>query len=141
MKSKKLLLTALVAFAVPFGTLSGGLVKAEEPSKASEDAAGDAWEKAANENIKPATQPGVTPKTTPTWNTQTPEEAKKAEDAYARKVEAEYGKLTATHSNGDALINHKPEFKLPDATQTPKKQVKPMDKNVKKALPKTSAVK
>ena len=138
MKSKKLLLTALVALAVPFGTLSGGVVKAEGPSKASEDAHSDAWEKAANENIKPATQPGVTPKTTPTWNTQTPEEAKKAEDAYARKVEAEYGKLTA---NGDALINHKPEYKLPDATQTSKKQVKPMDKNVKKALPKTSAVK
>ena len=35
MKSKKLLLTALVALAVPFGTLSGGVVKAEGPSKAS----------------------------------------------------------------------------------------------------------
>ena len=45
MKSKKLLLTALVALAVPFGTLSGGFVKAEGPSKASEDAASDAWEK------------------------------------------------------------------------------------------------
>ena len=141
MKSKKLLLTALVALAVPFGTISGGFVKAEGPSKASEDAHSDAWEKAANENIKPATQPGVTPKTTPTWNTQTPEEAKKAEDAYARKVEAEYDKLTETHTNGDALVNHKPEYKLPAAGQTPKKQVKPMDKNVKKALPKTSAVK
>ena len=31
MKSKKLLLTALVALAVPFGTLSGGFVKAEGP--------------------------------------------------------------------------------------------------------------
>ena len=141
MKSKKLLLTALVALAVPFGTLSGGFVKAEEPSKASEDAAGDAWEKAANEYNKPATQPGVTPQDHPTWNTETPEEAKKAEEAYARKVEAEYDKLTETHTNGDALVNHKPEYKLPDATQTPKKQVKPMDKNVKKALPKTSAVK
>ncbi|WP_448905092.1 hypothetical protein [Gemella sp.] len=141
MKSKKLLLTALVALAVPFGTLSGGLVKADEPSKASEDAAGDAWEKAANENIKPATQPGVTPQAHPTWNTETREEAKKAEDAYARKVEAEYDKLTATHTNGDALVNHKPEYKLPAAGQTPKKQVNPMNKNVKKALPKTSAVK
>ena len=138
MKSKKLLLTALVALAVPFGTLSGSLVKAEEPSKATEDAAGDAWEKAANDYNKPTTQPGVTPKTTPTWNTQTSEEAKKAEDAYARKVEAEYGKLTA---NGDALINHKPEYKLPAAGQTPKKQVNSMNKNGKKALPKTSAVK
>ena len=141
MKSKRLLLTALVALAVPFGTLSGGLVKADEPSKASEDAASDAWEKAANENIKPATQPGVTPQDHPTWNTETREEAKKAEDAYARKVEAEYDKLTATHTNGDALVNHKPEYKLPADGQTPKKHVNPMNKNVKKALPKTSAVK
>ena len=141
MKSKKLLLTALVALAVPFGTLSGGFVKAEEPSKASEDAAGDAWEKAANEYNKPATQPGVTPQDHPTWNTETPEEAKKAEEAYARKVEAEYDKLTETHTNGDALVNHKPEYKLPAAGQTPKKQANPMNKKVKKALPKTSAVK
>lgn len=141
MKSKKLLLTTLVALAVPFGTLSGGFVKADEPSKASEDAASDAWEKAANENIKPATQPGVTPQAHPTWNTETREEAKQAEDAYARKVEAEYDKLTATHTNGDALVNHKPEYKLPAAGQTPKKQVNPMNKNAKKALPKTSAVK
>ena len=141
MKSKKLLLTALVALAVPFGTLSGGFVKAEGPSKASEDAASDAWEKAANDYNKPTTQPGVTPQAHPTWNTETPKEAKQAEDAYARKVEAEYDKLTATHTNGDALVNHKPEYKLPDATQTPKKQLKQMDKNVKKVLPKTSAVK
>ena len=141
MKSKKLLLTALVALAVPFGTLSGGVVKAEGPSKASEDAASDAWEKAANDYNKPTTQPGVTPQDHPTWNTQTPEEAKKAEDAYARKVEAEYDKLTATHTNGDALVNHKPEYKLPAAGQTPKKQANPMNKNVKKVLPKTSAVK
>lgn len=141
MKSKKLLLTTLVALTVPFGTLSGGLVKAEEPSKATEDAAGDAWEKAANEYNKPATQPGVTPQDHPTWNTETREEAKKAEEAYARKVEAEYDKLTETHTNGDALVNHKPEYKLPAAGQTPKKQVNPMNKNVKKALPKTSAVK
>ena len=141
MKSKKLLLTALVALAVPFGTLSGGLVKADEPSKASEDAASDAWEKAANENIKPATQTGVTPQDHPTWNTETREEAKKAEDAYARKVEAEYDKLTATHTNGDALVNHKPEYKLPADGQTPKKQLNPMNKDMKKTLPKTSAVK
>lgn len=31
MKSKKLLLTALVVLAVPFGILSGGFVKAEGP--------------------------------------------------------------------------------------------------------------
>lgn len=140
MKSKKLLLTTLVALAVPFGTLSGGLVKAEEPSKASEDAAGDAWEKAANDYNKPATQPGVTPQDHPT-NTPTAKESRDAENKYLDDAAKKYEELTATHSNGDALINHKPEYKLPDSTQTSKKQVKPMDKNVKKALPKTSAVK
>ena len=141
MKSKKLLLTTLVALAVPFGTLSGSLVKAEEPSKATEDAAGDAWEKAANENIKPATQPGVTPQDHPTWNTETREEAKKYEDDYARKAETEYDKLTAPPKTVKPLVNTKPEFKLPVAGQTPKKQANPMNKNVKKVLPKTSAVK
>ncbi len=140
MKSKKLLLTALVALAVPFGTLSGGLVKAEEPSKASEDAAGDAWEKAANDYNKPATQPGVTPQDHPT-NTPTAKESRDAENKYLDDAAKKYEELTATHSNGDALINHKPEYKLPAGTQTPKKQVNPMNKNVKKALPKTSAVK
>ena len=140
MKSKKLLLTTLVALAVPFGTLSGGLVKADEPSKASEDAASDAWEKAANENIKPATQPGVTPQDHPTWNTETREEAKKYEDEYARKAEAEYNKLNPTYKKGEPLVYDKPEYKLPAAGQTPKKQANPMNKNVKKALPKTSAV-
>ena len=141
MKSKKLLLTALVALAVPFGTLSGGFVKAEGPSKASEDAASDAWEKAANDYNKPTTQPGVTPQDHPTWNTQTPEEAKKAEDALAKQAEDKYKELTAKSEKGEPLVNTKPEFKLPDATQTPKKQVNPMNKNVKKVLPKTSAVK
>lgn len=122
MKSKKLLLTALVALAVPFGTLSGGFVKAEGPNPA------------------PATQPGVTPQDHPT-DTPTAAEMKKAEDDYLKAAEAEYKKLTATSEKGQPLVNTKPEFKLPDATQTPKKQVKPMDKNVKKALPKTSAVK
>ena len=140
MKSKKLLLTTLVALAVPFGTLSGGLVKAEEPSKASEDAAGDAWEKAANDYNKPATQPGVTPQDHPT-NTPTAKESRDAENKYLDDAAKKYEELTETHSNGDALINHKPEYKLPAGTQTPKKQVNPMNKNVKKALPKTAAVK
>ena len=140
MKSKKLLLTALVALAVPFGTLSGSLVKAEEPSKATEDAAGDAWEKAANDYNKPTTQPGVTPQDHPT-NTPTAKESRDAENKYLDDAAKKYEEITATHTNGDALVNHKPEFKLPAAGQTPKKQVKPMDKNVKKALPKTAAVK
>ena len=140
MKSKKLLLTALVALAVPFGTLSGSLVKAEEPSKATEDAAGDAWEKAANVYNKPTTQPGVTPQDHPT-NTPTAKESRDAENKYLDDAAKKYEEITATHTNGDALVNHKPEFKLPAAGQTPKKQVNPMNKNVKKALPKTSAVK
>ena len=140
MKSKKLLLTALVALAVPFGTLSGGFVKADEPSKASEDAASDAWEKAANENIKPVTQPGVIPQDHPT-NTPTAKESKDAENNYLDAAEAEYNKLNPTYKKGEALVNTKPEYKLPAAEQTPKKQANPMNKNVKKALPKTSAVK
>ena len=141
MKSKKLLLTALVALAVPFGTLSGSLVKAEEPSKASEDKHKDAWEDAANKYNKPATQPGVTPQDHPAWNTETPEEAKKAEEALATKAEEEYKKLNPTPPTSEPLVNTKPEFKLPAAGQTPNKQANPMNKNVKKALPKTSAVK
>ena len=140
MKSKKLLLTALVALAVPFGTLSGGFVKAEGPTKASEDAHADAWEKAANDYIKPTTQPGVTPQDHPT-NTPTAKESRDAENKYLDDAEKKYKDLTTIHSNGDALVNYKPEYKLPDATKTPKKQVNPMNKNVKKALPKTSAVK
>ena len=103
MKSKKLLLTALVALAVPFGTLSGGVVKAEGPSKASEDAHSDAWEKAANENIKPVTQPGVTPQDHPT-NTPTAKESRDAENKYLDDAAKKYEELTATHTNGDALI-------------------------------------
>lgn len=123
MKSKKLLLTALVALAVPFGTLSGGFVKAEGPTQ-------------------PTTPAGTTPSVSPKdVDTPTGKEAKQAEDALAKKAEDKYKELTATHSNGDALINHKPEYKLPAAGQTPKKQVNSMNKNVKKALPKTSAVK
>ena len=140
MKSKKLLLTALVALAVPFGTLSGGFVKAEGPSKASEDAASDAWEKAANDYNKPTTQPGVTPQDHPT-NTPTAKESRDAENKYLDDAAKKYEEITATHTNGDALVNHKPEFKLPAAGQTPKKQANHMNKNVKKALPKTSAVK
>ena len=106
MKSKKLLLTALVALAVPFGTLSGGFVKAEGPTP-------------------PTTPAGTTPSVSPKdVDTPTGKEAKQAEDALAKQAEDKYKELTATHTNGDALINHKPEYKLPDATQTPKKQLK-----------------
>ena len=121
MKSKKLLLTALVALAVPFGTLSGGFVKAEGPTQ-------------------PTTPSTVTPKDHPT-NTPTPKESRDAENKYLDDAAKKYEDLTATHKKGEPLVNTKPEFKLPAAGQTPKKQVNPMNKNVKKALPKTSAVK
>ena len=121
MKSKKLLLTTLVALAVPFGTLSGALVKAEGPTQ-------------------PKTPAGVIPQDHPT-NTPTAKESKDAENNYLDAAEAEYNKLNPTYKKGEPLVYDKPEYKLPAATQTPKKQVKPLDKNVKKALPKTSAVK
>ncbi|WP_448913863.1 hypothetical protein [Gemella sp.] len=121
MKSKKLLITTLVALAVPFGTLSGGFVKAEGIPQ-------------------PATPSTVTPKDHPT-DTPTTKESNDAENKYLDAAEAEYKKLNTKYETGEALVNSKPEYKLPAATQTPKKQVNPMNKNVKKALPKTSAVK
>ena len=126
MKSKKLLLTTLVALAVPFGTLSGALVKAEGPTQPSQ----------------PTTPAGTTPSVSPKdVDTRTAAEMKKAEDDYLKAAEEEYNKLNPTYKKGEPLVYDKPEYKLPAATQTPKKQVKPLDKNVKKALPKTSAVK
>ena len=123
MKSKKLLLTALVALAVPFGTLLGGFVKAEGPTQ-------------------PKTPAGTTPSASPKdVDTQTGKEAGDAEKKYLDAAEAEYNKLNPTYKKGEPLVNTKPEYKLPAAGQTPKKQVNPMNKNVKKALPKTSAVK
>jgi ring finger domain protein len=123
MKSKKLLLTTLVALAVPFGTLSGGFVKAEGPTQ-------------------PTTPAGTTPSVSPKdVDTPTAAEMKKAEDDYLKAQEDGYNKLNPTHATSEPLVNTKPEYKLPAAVQTPKKQVNPMNKNVKKALPKTSAVK
>ena len=123
MKFKKLLLTALVALAVPFGTLSGGVVKAEGPTQ-------------------PTTPAGTTPSVSPKdVDTPTAAEMKKAEDDYLKAAEEEYNKLNPTFKKGEPLVYDKPEYKLPVAGQTPKKQVNPMNKNVKKALPKTSAVK
>ena len=123
MKSKKLLLTTLVALAVPFGTLSGGVVKAEGPTQ-------------------PKTPAGTTTSVSPKdVDTSTAAEMKKAEDDYLKAAEDEYNKLNPTFKKGEPLVYDKPEYKLPAAGQTPKKQVNPMNKNVKKALPKTSAVK
>ena len=123
MKSKKLLLTTLVALAVPFGTLSGGFVKAEGPTQ-------------------PTTPAGTTPSVSPKdVDTSTAAEMKKAEDDYLKVAEDEYNKLNPTFKKGEPLVYDKPEYKLQADGQTHKKQVNPMNKNVKKALPKTSAVK
>ena len=121
MKSKKLLLTALVALAVLFGTLSGGFVKAEGTPQ-------------------PVTSSTVTPKDHPT-DTPTAKESNDAENKYLDAAEAEYKKLNTKYETGAALVNTKPEFKLPADGQTPKKQLNPMNKDMKKTLPKTSAVK
>ena len=78
MKSKKLLLTTLVALTVPFGTLSGGFVKAEGPTQ-------------------PTTPAGTTPSASPKdVNTPTAAEMKKAEDDYLKAAEEEYNKLNPT---------------------------------------------
>ena len=123
MKSKKLLLTALVALAVPFGTLSGGFVKAEGPTQ-------------------PKTPANTTPSASPKdVDTQTGKEAGDAEKKYLDDAAKKYEDLTEKSEKGEPLVYDKPEYKLPAAGQTPKKQVNPMNKNVKKALPKTSAVK
>ena len=78
---------------------------------------------------QPTTPAGTTPSvSSKDVDIPTGKEAGKAENNTIDRAEAKYNKL-------------KLEYKLPAAGQTPKKQVNPMNKNVKKALPKTSAVK
>ena len=75
MKSKKLLLTTLVALTVPFGTLSGGFVKAEGPTQ-------------------PTTPAGTTPSvSSKDVDMPTGKEAGKAENNTIDRAEAEYNKL------------------------------------------------
>ena len=113
--------------------LEHGYVKAEEPSKASEDAAGDAWEKAAKEAETPKveTPKAETPKqpvideeyVKKNIDTPTGKEEKAKEDAYKDKAEAKY----------------KEELKKQEANK--KAPAKALAKApVKRALPKTSAV-
>ena len=110
-----------------------GQVRAEEPSKASEDAAGDAWEKAAKEaeTSKVETPKADTSKklvideeyVKKNIDTPTGKEEKAKEDAYKDKAEAKY----------------KEELKKQEANK--KAPVKaPAKASVKKVLPKTSAV-
>lgn len=133
---KKLLTGVFAATLLTSGVgvaLEHGYVKAEEPSKASEDAAGDAWEKAAKEAETPKVE---TPKADTSKklvideeyvkkniDTPTGKEEKAKEDAYKDKAEAKY----------------KEELKKQEANK--KAPVKaPAKAPVKKVLPKTSAV-
>lgn len=115
-----------------------GQVRAEEPSKASEDAAGDAWEKAAKEAETPKVEtPKVeTPKADTSKklvideeyvkkniDTPTGKEEKAKEDAYKDKAEAKY----------------KEELKKQEANKKAPAKA-PAKAPVKKVLPKTSAV-
>ena len=113
--------------------LEHGYVKAEEPSKASEDAAGDAWEKAAKEAETPkvetpkkeeAKQPVIDEEyVKQNIDTPTGKEEKAKEDAYKDKAEAKYKEELKKQED-----NKKAPVKAP--AKAP----------VKKLLPKTSAV-
>ena len=97
-----------------------GQVRAEEPSKASEDAAGDAWEKAAKEAETPKVE---TPKADTSKKLVIDEEEKAKEDAYKDKAEAKY----------------KEELKKQETNKKAPAKA-PAKAPVKKVLPKTSAV-
>ena len=51
-----------------------------------------------------------------------------AENNTIDRAEDEYNKLKPEYKKRDALVNHKPEYKLSAATQTPKKHANPMNK-------------
>lgn len=133
---KKLLTGIFAATLLTSGVgvaLEHGYVKAEEPSKATEDAAGDAWEKAAKEAETPKVE---TPKADTSKklvideeyvkkniDTPTGKEEKAKEDAYKDKAEAKY----------------KEELKKQEANKKAPAKA-PAKAPVKKVLPKTSAV-
>lgn len=128
MKFTKLVLAGVLAVSVPFAAY-GGLVKADEPNKASEDAWADAWEKAAKEAGKPAAPKIDEDYVKKNIDTPTRKEEKTREDAYQDKAEKEYNRLLKEQ-----------EAKKP---VTPQKDTKKQDTKkpvAKKVLPKTSAV-
>ena len=128
MKLTKLVLTGVLAVSVPLGVY-GGLVKADEPNKSSEDAWADAWEKAAKEAEKPTTPKIDEDYVKKNIDTPTGKEEKAREDAYQDKAEKAY--TDALKKQQDAK---KPEVKKPEVK-------KPVEKKAKaKVLPKTSAV-
>ena len=132
----KKLLTGIFAATLLTGgagvALEHGYVKAEEPSKATEDAAGDAWEKAAKEAETPKVETPKQPVIDEEYvkkniDTPTGKEEKAREDAYKDKAEAKY----------------KEELKKQEAAKDDNKKA-PANASakapVKKVLPKTSAV-
>lgn len=130
MKLTKLVLTGVLAVSVPFAAY-GGLVKADEPNKASEDAWADAWEKAAKEAGKPTAPKIDEDYVKKNIDTPTGKEEKAREDAYQDKAEKEYNRLLKEQ-----------EAKKPAKPQATQKDTKkPVEKKAKaKVLPKTSAV-
>ncbi|WP_314091398.1 hypothetical protein [Gemella haemolysans] len=78
---------------------------------------------------QPTTPAGTTPSVlSKDVDISTGKEAGGAENNTIDRAEAKYNKLKSEYKKGDALVNHKPEYKLPAATQTPKKHVNPMNK-------------
>ena len=128
MKFTKLVLAGVLAVSVPFAAY-GGLVKADEPNKASEDAWADAWEKAAKEAGKPAAPKIDEDYVKKNIDTPTGKEEKAREDAYQDKAEKEYNRLLKEQEATKPAIPQKDTKK-----QDTKKPV------AKKVLPKTSAV-
>ena len=123
MKFTKLVLAGVLAVSVPFAAY-GGLVKADEPNKASEDAWADAWEKAAKETGKPTAPKIDEDYVKKNIDTPTGKEEKAREDAYKDKAEKAYNEALKKQEQAK-----KPEVK------------KPVEKKAKaKVLPKTSAV-
>ena len=128
MKLTKLVLTGVLAVSVPLGVY-GGLVKADEPNKASEDAWADAWEKEAKEAEKPTAPKIDEDYVKKNIDTPTGKEEKAREDAYQDKAEKAYADALKKQEQGK-----KPEVKKPEVK-------KPVEKKAKaKVLPKTSAV-
>lgn len=127
MKFTKLVLAGVLAVSVPFAAY-GGLVKADEPNKASEDAWADAWEKAAKEAGKPTAPKIDEDYVKKNIDTPTGKEEKAHEDAYQDKAEKEYNRLL------------KEQGKKPATPQKDTKKPAVKKPVAKKALPKTSAV-
>ena len=127
MKFTKLVLAGVLAVSVPFAAY-GGLVKADEPNKASEDVWADAWEKAAKEAGKPTAPKIDEDYVKKNIDTPTGKEEKAREDAYQDKAEKEYNRLL------------KEQGKKPATPQKDTKKPEVKKSVTKKALPKTSAV-